>query len=79
MMRSGLRSIERGLLLGPHLYLLGRRSTPERGGLLLGPHLYLASVSMNGRRVATPEEAARLARGFRGVRLTEIARFYGND
>ena len=42
----------------------GLRSSIERG-LLLGPHLYLASVSMNGRRVATPEEAARLARGYK--------------
>ena len=42
----------------------GLRSSIERG-LLLGPHLYLASVSMNGRRVATPEAAARLARGYK--------------
>ena len=41
----------------------GLRSSIERG-LLLGPHLYLASVSMSGRSVTTPEEAARLARGY---------------
>ena len=39
------------------------RSSIARG-LLLGPHLYLASVSMSGRNVTTPEEAARLARGY---------------
>ena len=42
---------------------LGLRSSIERG-LLLGPRLYLASVSMSGRNVTTPEEAARLARGY---------------
>ena len=41
----------------------GLRSSIERG-LLLGPRLYLASVSMSGRSVTTPEEAARLARGY---------------
>ena len=41
----------------------GLRSSIERG-LLLGPHLYLASVSMSGRSVTSPEEAARLARGY---------------
>ena len=41
----------------------GLRSSIGRG-LLLGPQLYLASVSMSGRSVTTPEEAARLARGY---------------
>ena len=41
----------------------GLRNSIERG-LLLGPHLYLSSVSMSGRSVTTPEEAARLARGY---------------
>ena len=42
----------------------GLRQSIDRG-LLLGPNLYLASVSMNGQRVQTPEEADRLARGYR--------------
>ncbi len=41
----------------------GLRNSIGRG-LLLGPQLYLASVSMSGRSVTTPEEAARLARGY---------------
>ena len=41
----------------------GLRSSIERGRLL-GPQLYLASVSMSGRSVTTPDEAARLARGY---------------
>ena len=42
---------------------LGLRQSIERG-LLLGPNLYLGSVSMN-QRVQTPDEAARLARGYK--------------
>ena len=42
----------------------GLRQSIERG-LLLGPNLYLGSVSMNGQRVQTPEEADRLARGYK--------------
>ena len=42
----------------------GLRQSIERG-LLLGPNLYLASVSMNGQRVRTPEEADSLARRYR--------------
>ena len=42
---------------------LGLRQSIERG-LLLGPNLYLGSVSMN-QRVQTPDEADRLARGYK--------------
>ena len=52
----------RGMQGDPSQFAL--RSSIERG-LLLGPHLYLASVSVNGRRAPTPEEAARLARGYK--------------
>lgn len=52
----------RGMQGDPSQFAL--RSSIERS-LLLGPHLYLASVSVNGRRAPTPEEAARLARGYK--------------
>ncbi len=42
---------------------LGLRQSIERG-LLLGPNLYLGSVSMN-QQVQTPDEADRLARGYK--------------
>ena len=42
----------------------GLRQSIERG-LLLGPNLYLGSVSMNGQRVQTPDEADRLARRYK--------------
>ena len=34
-------------------------------GLLLGPRLFLGSVSMNGSRVSTPEQASRLTREYK--------------
>ena len=42
----------------------GLRRSIDRG-LFLGPTLYLASVSMNGQRVETPEQADRLARSYK--------------
>ena len=58
---NGVTTI-RGMQGDPAQFSL-RRSLDR--GLFLGPNLYLASVSMNGQRVETPEQADRLARSYK--------------
>ena len=52
----------RGMQGNPSQFNL--RDNIERG-LVLGPQLYLGSVSMNGARVASPEQAEQLAREYK--------------